>query len=68
MDELNDIDIAFLPVSLPDTMTLEMAADAVRTIKPKIFYPYRYGDTDLKELEKLLKGHSETEIRIRNMQ
>ena len=67
MDELGDIDVAFLPVALPDAMTLEMAADAVKVIKPKIFYPYRYGDTDISELKELLKGQSGTEVRVRNM-
>ncbi len=67
MNELSDIDVAFLPVALPDTMTVEMAADAVKVIKPKIFYPYRYGDTDIAELMELLKGQPETEVRIRNM-
>ena len=67
MDELSDIDVAFLPVALPDTMSVEMAADAVKVIKPKIFYPYRYDDTDISELKELLKGQSETEVRVRNM-
>jgi L-ascorbate metabolism protein UlaG (beta-lactamase superfamily) len=67
MKELSDIDVAFLPVALPDTMTVEMAADAVKVIRPKIFYPYRYDDTDISELKELLKGQSETEVRIRNM-
>lgn len=67
MGELSDIDVAFLPVALPDTMTVEMAVDAVKVIKPRIFYPYRYGDTDIAELEKLLKDQSGTEVRIRNM-
>jgi len=67
MNELIDIDIAFLPVALPDAMSVEMAVDAVRAIKPKIFYPYRYGDTDLAWLKALLKEQPETEVRIRNM-
>jgi L-ascorbate metabolism protein UlaG (beta-lactamase superfamily) len=67
MNELSDIDVAFLPVALPDTMTVEMAADAVKVIKPKIFYPYRYGDTDISGLKDLLKGQTETEVRVRNM-
>jgi L-ascorbate metabolism protein UlaG (beta-lactamase superfamily) len=68
MGELGDIDVAFLPVSLPDAMTIEMAADAVRTIKPRIFYPYRYGNTDLAGLVELLKAQPGTEVRIRKMQ
>jgi len=67
MNELSDIDVAFLPVGLPDAMSVEMAVDAVKTIKPKIFYPYRYGDTDISELKNLLKDQSETEVRVRNM-
>ncbi len=67
MNELSEIDVAFLPVALPDAMTLEMAVDAVKAIKPKILYPYRFDDTDISELEKLLKGQAETEVRVRKM-
>ncbi len=67
MDELSDIDIAFLPVGPPHTMTVEMAADAVKAIRPKIFYPYSYGDTDVNSLVGLLKCEPNTEVRIRNM-
>jgi len=67
MNELSDIDVAFLPVALPDTMTVEMAVDAVKAIKPRIFYPYRYGSTDVSLLQELLKDQSETDIRIRNL-
>ena len=66
MDKLGRVDVAFLPIGLPDAMTLEMAVDAVRAIKPAILYPYRYGDTDLARLKEILKG-SGTEVRIRNM-
>jgi L-ascorbate metabolism protein UlaG (beta-lactamase superfamily) len=68
MNELSDIDIAFLPVSVPSTMTIEMAADAVKAIRPKIFYPYHYDGTNLNELQEALKNQSETEVRIRKMQ
>ena len=67
MNELSDIDVAFLPLRLPDAMTVEMAVDAVKVIKPKIFYPYNYDGTDIAELKELLKGQSDTEVRIRNM-
>jgi hypothetical protein len=36
-------------------------------MRPKIFYPYNYEGTDLTELKDLLKGQSDTEVRIRNM-
>lgn len=68
MKELSEIDIAFLPVNVPYTMTVEMAADAAKVIRPKVFYPYHYDGSDLTELAELLKAQaSETEIRIRNM-
>lgn len=67
MKELTDIDIAFLPVSFPHTMTVDMAVEAVKTIRPKIFYPYCYDDTDLTELVDALKSQPDTEVRIRKM-
>lgn len=67
MADLKDIDIAFLPVNQPYTMTPEQALHAVKMINPKIFYPYHYGDTDLSPLSEALKGSS-TEIRIRQLQ
>ena len=67
MKQLKNIDIAFLPMNLPFTMTPEMVADAVKAFKPKIVYPYhhRFGETDIPKLEKLLKGLSDTELRVR---
>ncbi len=71
MMALKDIDIAFLPVNQPYTMTVEQAAEAARAIKPKIFYPYHYGQTDqktdIKKLEKLLLG-SDIEVRVMPME
>ncbi len=67
MKNLRDITIAFLPMNLPYTMTPEMVADAARSIKPRILYPYHYGNTDVKELLDLLKEEKEIEIRIRSL-
>nr|WP_321450889.1 MBL fold metallo-hydrolase [uncultured Carboxylicivirga sp.] len=67
MEKLKGIDIAFLPMNLPYTMTPEMVAEATKMIQPKILYPYHYGETDTNKLLDLLKG-SKVEIRIRNMQ
>jgi L-ascorbate metabolism protein UlaG (beta-lactamase superfamily) len=68
MKALKDIDVAFLPMNLPYTMTPAMVADAVRAFVPKILYPYHYGKTDTGKLIELLKDFKETEIRIRKMQ
>jgi L-ascorbate metabolism protein UlaG (beta-lactamase superfamily) len=67
MKALKNIDIAFLPMNLPYTMTSEMVADAVKAFNPRILYPYHYGDTDTQKLVDLLKDLKGTEIRIREM-
>jgi len=68
MKNLKAIDIAFLPMNLPYTMTPEMTAAAARVIKPKILYPYHFGETDTSKLVGLLKNDKGIEVRIRNMQ
>ena len=68
MKILENIDVAFLPMNLPYTMTPEMVADAAQAFRPNILYPYHYGDTDVAELVKLLKDNPEIEVRIRQMQ
>ena len=68
MKALQKIDVAFLPMNLPYTMTPEMVADASLAFKPKILYPYHYGRTDPQELVKLLKDVKEIEVRVRKLQ
>jgi L-ascorbate metabolism protein UlaG (beta-lactamase superfamily) len=68
MKNLKDIDYAFLPMNLPYTMTPEMAADATKAFKPKVLYPYHYGETDPSKLVALMKDIPGVEIRIRKMQ
>jgi L-ascorbate metabolism protein UlaG (beta-lactamase superfamily) len=67
MKELKDIDVAFLPMNVPYTMTPEMVADAAKAFKPKILYPYHYGETDTSRILDLLKDTKEIEVRIRKM-
>jgi len=67
MKALKGIDIAFLPMNLPYTMTPAMVADAAKAFKPKILYPYHFGDTDLGQLDKLMKDTPQVEIRKRDM-
>ncbi len=67
MKNLKGIDIAFLPMNLPYTMTPAMVADAVKMFNPKILYPYHTGITDVDELVKLLKDKKDCEVRIRKM-
>jgi L-ascorbate metabolism protein UlaG (beta-lactamase superfamily) len=64
---LKHIDVAFLPMNLPYTMTPEMVADAAIAFKPKILYPYHYGDTDPALLTALLKDAKDIDVRVRRM-
>lgn len=67
MKALQDVDVAFLPMNLPYTMTPEMVADAARAFKPRILYPYHYGDTDPARLVELLADQPGIEVRVREM-
>ena len=67
MKALKNIDIAFLPMNLPYTMTPEMVADAAKAFMPKILYPYHYGNTDTSKIVELLKDVEGIEVRIRDM-
>ena len=68
MKALEDIDVAFLPMNLPYTMTPDMVADAARAFQPKILYPYHFGQTDTAALVRLLAGEKDIEVRLRKMQ
>jgi len=68
MAGLKNIDIAFLPMNLPYTMTPEMTAAAAKMVQPKILYPYHYGSTDTSFLTALLKDQKGIEVRIRKME
>lgn len=72
MKALRDVDIAFLPVNQPYTMTVDQAVEAIRQLKPVLFYPYHYGQveekTDLDRLAREVEALGTTEIRIRPME
>jgi len=65
---LKDIDVAFLPMNLPFTMTPEQVASAARAFRPTVLYPYHYGETNVTLLQELLKGERGIEVRVRPMQ
>lgn len=67
MKKLHDIDVAFLPMNQPYTMTPEQAAAAARILRPRILYPYHFGETDTARLAVLLQDIPGIEVRIRNM-
>jgi L-ascorbate metabolism protein UlaG (beta-lactamase superfamily) len=65
MRALKNIDVAFVPMNLPYTMTPAEAADAVKAFKPKIVYPYHYKGQNLDEFAAPLKGTG-IDVRIRD--
>jgi L-ascorbate metabolism protein UlaG (beta-lactamase superfamily) len=67
MKKLTNIDIAFLPMNLPYTMTPEMVADAAKVFRPKVLYPYHYSNTDTNSLLEILKIEKDIEVRIKKM-
>ena len=67
MKNLKDIDIAFLPVNQPYTMTVTQAVNAAKMFSPKILYPYHFGNTNVKQLKEALKN-SGIEVRLRKME
>ncbi len=67
MSELGRVDVAFLPVNYPFTMTVTQATDAAHVISPRILYPYHYGETRVSELVKALEGESSIEVRLRSL-
>ena len=67
MRRLQDIAIAFLPMNLPYTMTPAMVADAAKAFKPRVLYPYHYGNTNVTELVELLSTEKDIEVRIRKL-
>jgi L-ascorbate metabolism protein UlaG (beta-lactamase superfamily) len=56
MKALKNIDVAFVCMNLPYTMTPEEAADAVRAFHPKVVYPYHYKGSDTAAFKKALDG------------
>lgn len=64
MKALKNIDVAFIPMNLPYTMTPAEAADCAKAFAPKVAYPYHYRDSDPQEFANALKG-TKTEVRLR---
>lgn len=65
MASVKDIDIAFLPCNQPYTMTTEQLVKAAKTIKPKVLFPYHYGQTDVTNVPSQLQGDG-IDVRIRH--
>ena len=65
MANIKDIDIAFLPCNQPYTMTVEQLINAARMVKPKVLFPYHYGQTDVNGISSQLEANG-IEVRVRH--
>jgi L-ascorbate metabolism protein UlaG (beta-lactamase superfamily) len=65
MKALKNIDVAFLPMNLPYTMTPAEAVDCVKAFLPKIVYPYHYDTArNAQAFVDALKGTAGVEVRL----
>ncbi len=65
MAKVGDIDIAFMPCNQPYTMTTSQLVRAARTVKPKVLFPYHYGQTDVSGVPQTLQAEG-IDVRIRH--
>ena len=71
MKALKNIDVAFVPMNLPYTMTPAEAADCVKAFAPKVVYPYHSGtpkdvgqSANAQEFAAAMKGTPGVEVRV----
>lgn len=67
MKDIKNVEIAFLPMNLPYTMTPEMCKSAAQMVKPKILFPYHYkmGKSDPEKFAQIMKDVPNIEVRFR---
>lgn len=66
MRALEDIDVAFVCMNLPYTMTVEQAADAVREFQPDVCYPYHHRGSDVERFKQLVGSDAGVDVRLRD--
>jgi L-ascorbate metabolism protein UlaG (beta-lactamase superfamily) len=71
MRSLKNIDVAFVCMNVPFTMSVEQAASAVLDFKPHVVYPYHYrgqgGFSDTQQFKTLVnKGDASIDVRLRD--
>ena len=64
MADLKDIDVAFLPVNQPYTMTVDQCVSAAKAFSPKVLIPYHFSQTDITTIPGRLPG---IDVRLRDM-
>lgn len=63
LKNLPNIDVAFIPMNLPYTMTVDAAAQWVKDFKPKIVYPYHDMGSDVEKFKTLVGDASDVRMR-----
>ena len=67
MRALEDIDLAFLCMNLPYTMTVQQAASATLEFRPGVVYPYHYRGENPETYKGLVEAASDDiEVRVRD--
>jgi L-ascorbate metabolism protein UlaG (beta-lactamase superfamily) len=70
MRALRGIDVSFLAMNQPYTMSVSQAVSAVRAFLPRVAYPYHYGNvtpvTDVNSFKQEVGTGSGVEVRLRN--
>ena len=66
MRALRNIDVAFVPMNLPYTMTEEQAASGINAFNPDVVYPYHYQGSDVEKFKMLVEAGGGTEVRLRD--
>ncbi len=65
MRALQNIDVAFLCMNLPFTMSVGDAANATRSFRPRVIYPYHFRNSDLNTFKQLVGFDLEIDVRPR---
>lgn len=66
MKTFKNVDVAFMPMNLPYTMSPEMFERAALMVKPKVLYPYHYAGSDLAPVKKAIEKEKGIEVRLKN--
>lgn len=67
MANISDIDVAFMPCNQPFTMTPAQLRKAADMVRPRVLYPYHFGQTPVDEMVGALEGTG-IDVRIRDFQ
>jgi L-ascorbate metabolism protein UlaG (beta-lactamase superfamily) len=65
MRALQDIDVSFVCMNLPFTMSVDQASDVVRAFRPKVVYPYHYSQSNVNSFKQQVGTDLGVEVRLR---